>query len=1149
AKLDEDTFAMLVSNLREARPDSVVARLLAVECAVGFGTPEKLVDELAAWGGEAAIGETDRVRGLAAGLVAELLSMRERAHDEYARAHAADPTCEAALRATCAFDPDSCSTRLVELASTLGSGSKAAILALEAALWAGPVADGQYEALVRQCAELDPSLPFANFLGERFARMRGDSDAVLEWVRARREASADPIEASHDRCREAMLMVERDVSVAASLLADASAARPQDIALRSLYERFAPERPDDCLAWRAERVRDTEGPDKARMLLAIATAYERQGMADDAAKMAHLAVEHGAGELAQRCLERCELAGAAISSLTDSLMQVARADHVSAEQRREARERLAELDEKGRNDQASALLWHRAILEETPDYLPSLRRLEHAFVSEGRDEDLEPIASDLTRLLEGPEVDAHAVVAARVRLRDQAWTQLRGLADLAASQRNPSLWSLRQAFNQARAAGDDNALVLLATQLAASADDEGEGATMLVRAAEALARKGQRAEAAELLQAAMKQEPRLAHAHLTLIDVLEASGEYARAAEQIEALARKSVVPSHQVQLWHRAARLWLDKAADLQRGRMALEEACGIDVAYGTVFDDLRAIYAAAEDTTQLAALLERRLNAIVDPNERVEMEVLRAKALAAVGEVTGAKAALAAALDACPDHLLALDAFANVAWNDQDWSGAEQALIRLGRLVTDTEQQIGIYRKLSQIYLNHLPDYERAELALREVLKRNPSDVDAQGRLVDVFRETGNATKGIELCNALLEQAKTQEEKRKHTIQLALIHEQAEGDVPKAKGVLERVYKQAPTWAPSLGALARFYQRHGEEGALNVLLERSANDARRALRTGRFNRDLFSVLETVAALRSNEAMQLVARAAVAAIEGENMLLLPAAGPAALSVDLDDVIAPELLTAPLRALLKRAGHVLDAAFPMDLQALRAGDLPPSVGDLAASVSRVADTTGLTSFSAFVSPALGPTCVPVSSSPAVIIIGASLLSSHDELVRDFLILRALKIVQTRGCVLSRTAPIDLLPVVAAFIKGLAPSYVPSGVDPRRFDDAFERISAVRGASVEPDVAALALELGAGLDNRASTLNVAVNGWGDRAALLAQGSLESALNGIAWAGGHPSGPPSSGRDRMTWIGRNAEARELIVFLASDEYGEARSRLGG
>jgi hypothetical protein len=253
-------------------------------------------------------------------------------------------------------------------------------------------------------------------------------------------------------------------------------------------------------------------------------------------------------------------------------------------------------------------------------------------------------------------------------------------------------------------------------------------------------------------------------------------------------------------------------------------------------------------------------------------------------------------------------------------------------------------------------------------------------------------------------------------------------------------------------------------------------------------------------------------------------------------------------MSQPFRALLKQTGSMLDEAFPMDLQSLRAGPLPPDLTDLGTAIKAVAASIGVHDLEIYVTPALGPTCVPVSSSPAQIVLGASLAASDDASVRDFLLMRAIKILQTRACVLSRTAPIDLLPTVAAFIKTLSPEFSPSGVDPKRFSEALERLSKVKPARIGPDVTALAVDVGASLDNRASTVNVAVNGWGDRAALLAQGSLSTAIRAIAWAGGHPSGPPASGRDRSTWIGRNAEARDLIVFVASDEFGQARKRLG-
>jgi tetratricopeptide (TPR) repeat protein len=1134
-----------VAALRDAHPDGWVARLLEVEMAIDQGLSDQLIDQLAGWGGGGAgLGERDRA--LAAGVVAEMLDDRERAAKEYDRAIQIDPEHEGVIRALRSLDAPAHVARVIELAAQ-ADGAKGAVFALEAALASGPGED-VYLDLLRQSHEKDPSLPFAAVLGERLARLRGDVEGVLEWVRSRRDATQDAMEASFDACREAMLMVERDASLAASLMEQASRARPADAALRALYERFHEGRPEDWVAWRVDRAAESEGPEKARLLLEAALECEREGQADTAAKLALQALEAGAGDLAARCLERCELAGASTSSLTDSLMGRARQEDLPAQERREVQERLAELDEVGRKDLASALLWHRSILEQDPQHLPSLRRIEHAYVGMGRDADLESIAAELVKTLQGPEVDAHAVVASRIRLREAPWTDLADLCKAAGDQPNPSLWALRCVFAQARVRGDDATVSQTAKVLSGMCDNEVESAALLVQAAHALARMGEHEEASQLFQMAIDREPGFVHAHLDLVDVLERTGEHARAAEELETLARKSSVDEHRAQLWYRAAEIWTEKVEELDRGRRAFEEVSDIDIGYRDVFDRLRVLYTEAGDATELAALLERKLEAITDPDERIEMEVLRGRALADVGEVGGAKRALAAALEANPDHQPALEAFVAVSVKEEDWPGAEQALIRLARLVPEPERQAAIYRQLGTIYLDHIPDLERAEASLREVLKRNPDDAEAQGRLIDVFRETGEAEKAIALCTQLMDQASTPEAKRERTIQLALIHEQLEGDVKKAQDMLDRLYKQAPSVAISLRALAEFHKRQGHDKPLEMLLDRASKDSARALRTGRFSPDLFAILETVAMVRSDEVGAAVARAVVDVLEGERDVPLPAFGPAACSVNLDDILAPEVVDASLRALLKRAGDLLEAAFPMDLKALRATDLPPTSADLQEAIVGAAAGMGIQDLRVLVSPALGPTCVPIQSHPPIIVLGSSMLTTEDTAVRDFLLIRALKIVQTRGCVLSRTAPIDLLPTVAALVKTLAPSFQPSAIDARRFTEALQKLTAVKPASIDPDVEALALEFGGSLDNRASTLNVAVNGWGDRAALLAQGLLTIALKAIAWSGGHPSGPPASGKDRMTWIGRNAEARDLIVFVASESYGDARRRLG-
>jgi hypothetical protein len=67
-------------------------------------------------------------------------------------------------------------------------------------------------------------------------------------------------------------------------------------------------------------------------------------------------------------------------------------------------------------------------------------------------------------------------------------------------------------------------------------------------------------------------------------------------------------------------------------------------------------------------------------------------------------------------------------------------------------------------------------------------------------------------------------------------------------------------------------------------------------------------------------------------------------------------------------------------------------------------------------------------------------------------------------------------------------------------------------------------------------------------WGARTALLAVGSAHVALRGVALSLGQASGPPETAADRVKWVLRHPEARDLTVFSVSDAYVEARRRVG-
>jgi hypothetical protein len=87
-----------------------------------------------------------------------------------------------------------------------------------------------------------------------------------------------------------------------------------------------------------------------------------------------------------------------------------------------------------------------------------------------------------------------------------------------------------------------------------------------------------------------------------------------------------------------------------------------------------------------------------------------------------------------------------------------------------------------------------------------------------------------------------------------------------------------------------------------------------------------------------------------------------------------------------------------------------------------------------------------------------------------------------------------------------------------------------------------------MEVAGLLGNRASQLGTLASQMGNRAGLLATGSPTAALSAISATTQPASMLPDDSDRRETWIVRNVEARDLVVFAASEAYVQARRQLG-
>jgi tetratricopeptide (TPR) repeat protein len=1127
---------------------SVAARAVALEMAARSGRALDVSTALETWGAARASGEERAIGALAAALVAERAGGRERALEAFKTARAADPTNEAALRAVASLEAVDLVAEMNALADELGDGPRGAIARIEAVTRGeGLLPEPTRADLLERAHRAAPALPIASFLAERIARRAGDIDDVLRWIRERRAATADPIEAALDSVREALLVADREPALAGERLLEAHRARPADVALRELCERMANEPAGDRGVWREQRAEEATGDARALLFLEAAQEHQRAGDEEGALRSAEAAAATDA-PLARIARERAELRAGRVSRLAEELLAAAKGAE-DTRTRREAYERLAILDATARQDPASALLWHRSILEETPAFMPSLRYLEHHLVGEGRDDELEPIASAIAVALRGTgagEATAHAELAARLRMRgaEGSWDSTRDMIELAASEKDPSLWSLRMLHAHTRAAGDDVAFLNATLLLLERSPRPAETAALLVSAGEVASRLGRFEEARSLLERAAAEDPGDVVAWGLLADVRQRAGDARGAAEACESLARSSLVREHQLLAWFDAGRIWADDVRDDDRAVIAFEAAATLDVAHEDVFDRLSRIYASRKMQPELASLLERRIGGITDAGERLAMEVRRGRILLDVGDTAGARAAFEAALAERPDDEGALSAFADLCVAQRDWEAAEQALVRLARLLPSPDEQRDVYARLGELYSRHLLNLARAEVALKEVLKRAPGDTVTMEKLVDVHKRQNDPARAIELQQELIASAASPDEKRRRVVDLATIHEQTAHDNRRAEQTLEGARREFPQDVSVLRALAEFYGRHHQAPAVNILLDRAGADARRALAAGRFGPGVFAVLATVFELRGKKDAARVTQAMLAAFEGR-AAGVGGANERAFDPRLDDLLAPEVLTASMRALLMKTGDALDVAAPVDLRALQAVALPHDA-PLARMAVAVAHGWGLGRLEVLASPKVGLNCIPAGSSPPTLVVGESLLA-NDRLA-PFLLMRALKLVFARAASLGRTPPAELAVLVSAWLKCFNPSWQPQGISLPALNAAGGRVQAALARNLDPDVGVIALEVAGGLGTQAATLGPSALQWGNRVALLALGDPNAALDAIAAAGGLPAGAPQDPAERAAWIARSPEARDLLAFGVTDAFAEARARLG-
>lgn len=906
--------------------------------------------------------------------------------------------------------------------------------------------------------------------------------------------------------------------------------------------------------------RATRQPTMARStLLRAGLGYERGGEPKRAAAIYEGLLKDGHDPLADRALDRAQLAAGDLGAITSRRFAAVR-EAEGTPRELAALEDLARVDLHGGGDPSNAALTLQTIVSQKPGHLPSLRALERFYMDGGRDPELRGIwESMVAHMPDAMDRLGPARLAAHLRLgeaeapgdaADALWAE-HGQRLLEASEPTADrIWVARRvSATHPDAAVRGRAWLAEADSLA---DDE-RAAVLLTGLPDIAAVEGalERAERIESVAARLTEHPLLPEAaarqHVE-------SNSHAAAADAYRRAAAQTSLPARRMPLLYLAGRSY-EAAEQRAEAKAAFLEASQIDVTYHDLFERVRDMLEQDGDTADLADLADRRLAAGGDATVMRSLRRTQAALKATMGDRAGARDALRAALELDPQDVDALRRLAELSLQDQDWRGAAEALIRFARLRQDRDDLRWVFFTLGDIYQRHMPDTRRAEAAYRRCLKLIPDDLEAMDRLAQVYESEAAFDKAAKVVSALSKAEIDPDAKQQHLLRLARMHEQA-GDLRTAERVLDTGRKANPTDLVVLRAMAELYQRQNAAGAQSMHLNRAIGDFHRSLEKDLTNPFAWEGLAEMHEWRGEkDAGRAVASAAAAVGIMDDVILArldangaaPGVGAAAADPRLHEHLAPRMLSAATFELFRLGAEIFDKVLPFDSRAWKT----EKVGrdhPLRVEALRVAQWFGYGDVTVLITDVAPRICVPVSGDPLTFVVGRALSTSTDAHERAFLFARATKVAISGLSVAMRTHPGQLALCFAGLAKTYDPMYTRADLDRRELEDWARRVGKAIPRKVRDNLGPVAIEVVASANFDASSLGLAAAELGDRAALLAVGAVPAATRALLALADLRPDDGASPKDRVAAMRQVPEAWDLLRFAISDAYFEARRRAG-
>ncbi len=838
------------------------------------------------------------------------------------------------------------------------------------------------------------------------------------------------------------------------------------------------------------------------------------------------------------------LAGRALTALKDAT-DVKRKVH--------AYEQLAYVDGELRGDAESALLAYESLVELDPSHHVAMRVLEKRFLAQQRWPELVALYEHMG-LTASDAPFAAATHLDRARLRRRLESPELTAADIDAAvdndhrlalQREPHhRTALRHALARARISGDLAQFAELTARLADSVGDDGRTAAVcLTRAGEALVELDRPDDAKARFQSALGKAGLHLPALIGLGHLGLTRGDWLTAVEALEQEGQALRDPKARADAYLVAGALAQEQLNELPRALGDLRQSLAVDPKRRETFVRLERVLSSLDDPGALSRLYDERLRVETDGARLIELHLRLAQLYRdRLGDRDRARTELRAVLSQDAAHSEALHMLGDLHYEDQQWTDAADALIRRARVEKTRPGLADIFYKLGLIYSLHTPDPKRAIASFQRVLKADPDDVSALEHLSNIFLKEWDWRGALETTQRLADLETDKAKKVTHLHRVAKVYEEGFKDARHALEALRAALDLDPMYLPSIGELAKFFDRQSDVQSMRVHLDRTAARVRQMLDKDPYDPNAFKALVKILTWR--RAPDRAAMAAgvldwLGAADGDEKAALAKLsgrdgypGSALADPTLDDALFDSRIPAGFRHLFRLLDDSLGKIYRGDIKrlGLSRGDKLPARGHAARDLAnRIAADLGVRDFDLYVTNAMPNALLLEVTEPVSIVLGQKLVEGAHESECRFYLGRALKMTQTHMALPMRLSAEDLGVLVAAIVRQFVPDFKPRNIDEKRVVAEAARVAKVIPKKMQGELLPFALECASEtLD--LLTLAPALIETANRAGLITTGAVSPALTALKR------------------LGDEAQLRALLRYAVSDEFGELRRAAG-